>query len=620
MQQEADRVRSFGRRTLVVGGMQLAVFTALLGRLYHLQVRQGAEYALLAEDNRVNQRLLIPPRGRILDRRGRPLARNLPTYRVRIVHEEAGDLGRTLARLAGLVALPPERVEDVLAEARLRPPFVPITVREDLSWEEVARIAVHSPDLPGVMLDSHLLRDYPHGELLAHVLGYVGAVSQAEQEDDSDPLLQLPEFRIGKSGIEQSYDRRLRGRAGISRVEVNAIGREIRELDRKEGVPGEDVRLSLDLELQRFAHARLSSELSASAVAVDVRTGAVLALASVPSYEPTTFTGGLSRDVWRELRNDPRTPLVNKCIRGQYPPGSTFKMITALAALEAGIVTPKYEVHCRGSVYLGNAEFHCWKERGHGRISLVQALGQSCDVYFYDLARRVGIDAIAAMANRLGLGTRLGIDLPGEQPGLVPTRAWKKAALGQSWHQGETLVCGIGQGYVQATPLQLAIMAARLANGGLAVSPWLVRPSAETAPPGLIGISPESLEVVLRGMREVVHGGRGTARAAALGLGEVEMGGKTGTSQVRRISKAERAAGRHKRKDIPWAERDHALFVCFAPYEAPRYAVAVIVEHGESGSRAAAPIARDLMRKLLEFDPSGGDESPTVVAVKEARA
>lgn len=612
MQQEADRARTFARRALLVGGAQLGFFAALGARLYHLQVNRSAEYALLAEDNRANQRLIIPPRGRILDRAGRPLARNVPTYRVRIVREQARDLSEVLARLAGLVSLPPDQIATILSEARKLRPFIPVTVRSDLSWDEVTRIAVRSPDLPGVVLDAALLREYPHGEVLAHVLGYVGAVSEAEQEEDPDPLLRLPDFRIGKNGIEHVYDRRLRGRAGLSRVEVNAIGREIRELERDEGQPGEDLRLSLDLDLQRFCAARLSSELSASAVVVEVNTGAVMALASVPSFQPAAFTSGLRRSTWVELRDNPRTPLVNKCIRGQYPPGSTFKMMTALAALEAGI-SPTLQIRCSGSMGLGAARFHCWREHGHGRLGLIQALEQSCDVYFYELARRIGIDAIAAMAGRFGLGQVLGVDLPGEQPGLIPTRAWKKATLQEGWHQGETLVCGIGQGYVLATPLQLAIMTARLANGGRAVTPWFARDAAAMAmAPAAIGLAPASLETVLRGMRDVVHGGRGTARSAALGLPGVEIGGKTGTSQVRRISKADRAAGLHKRKDIPWEQRDHALFVGFGPFAAPRYAVAVVVEHGQGGAKVAAPIARDILRKALELDP--GSTLPAVVA------
>ena len=604
MHHELDRVRAFGRRAVLVACAQAAVFSGLAARLHYLQVQCSEEFALLAEDNRANQRLLLPPRGRILDRLGRPLARNIPTYRLLVVRERAGDVRAVLARVAEYVALPDDRLAAVVAEARARPAFQPHLVRDDLSWDEVSRLAVRAPELPGVMLDSGLLRDYPEADVLSHVLGYVGAVNAAEQAEEVDPLVRLPEFRIGKSGIERSYDQRLRGQAGLSRVEVNAFGREIRELSRHEGIPGSDVRLSLDLELQRFCVERLSAEPAASAVVVEVRTGGVMALASVPSFDPALFTGGLRQGTWQRLRADPRTPLVNKCVRGQYPPGSTFKMMTALAALNAG-VSPDHTVVCAGATRLGRAVFHCWREHGHGRIGLTQALAQSCDVYFYDLARRVGIDTLADMARRFGFGAPLGLDLPGEMPGLIPTTAWKQATLGENWQKGETLVCGIGQGYVSATPLQLAIMAARLANGGLAVTPWLVAPAGGPPEPEPIGIDPAALALVVGGMREVVHGARGTARAADPGIPGVEMAGKTGTSQVRRISRADRAAGRHKRTDIPWEERHHALFVCAAPLSAPRYAVAVVVEHGQSGAKAAAPIARDIMRRALEIDPAG---------------
>jgi len=316
-QQEADRVRSFRRRGIVLGGAQLALFGALAGRLHHLQVQKGSEYSLLAEDNRVNQRLLIPARGRILDCKARPLAINIPTYRLRIVREQARDLPGTLERLSRIVTIEPKRMAEVIEQAKMLRPFVPISVREDLSWDEVTLIAVNTPDLPGVVLDSGLLRDYPERDTLAHVLGYVGAVNEAEQKADPDPLMQLPEFRVGKNGIEHAYDKVLRGRSGLSQVEVNALGREIREVERREGEPGTDVQLTLDLDLQRFCNERLSTELAASSVVIDVRTGAILALASVPSYDPSAFASGLSRALWKELSTSPRTQLVNKCIRGQ---------------------------------------------------------------------------------------------------------------------------------------------------------------------------------------------------------------------------------------------------------------------------------------------------------------
>jgi penicillin-binding protein 2 len=614
MQQEADRARAFTRRAVVLGGAQVGLFGALVARLYGLQVLKAGEYALLADDNRINQRLLIPPRGRILDRLGRPLAQNMPTYRVRVVREQARDIRATLARLAKVVPVEPKRIDEVADQARFLRPFVPITVREDLSWEEVSLIAVNAPDLPGVLLDAGLLRDYPHGPVLAHVLGYVGAVNQAEQAQDTDPLMQLPDFRIGKNGIERSYDKALRGRSGLSRVEVNAVGREIRELDRREGEPGQDLRLSLDLDLQRFCDERLSAELAACAVVLDIRTGGILALSSVPSYDPRVFTGGLTHTLWTELSTSPRTPLVNKCIRGQYPPGSTFKTMTAMAGLETGAITPSTEISCAGVTALGSARFHCWKEHGHGRLALTQAIGQSCDCFFYEVARRVGIDALAEIANRFGLGGKLGIDLPGEQTGLIPTSAWKKKRFKIGWQKGETLVCGIGQGYVNATPLQLAVMTARLCSGRMIVPSFVHDPKAPAPKP--LGVSRANLSSVLTGMREVVQGARGTARNADLKIPGIEMGGKTGSSQVRRMTSAERSLSYAQRNkmEIPWIERDHALFVCFAPFHDPAYAISVIVEHGMHGATAAAPIARDVMKRVLELNPAGVQLPPLQVA------
>ena len=604
MHQEADRTKLFSRRAMLIGGGQTALFGVLGARLYHLQVNEAENYELLAEDNRISQRLIVPPRGRIFERGGRPLARNIPTYRALIIREQTQDIEQTLHKLAGLIHLDDERIQDILNQARRRRAFVPILVSEELSWNDVGMLSIRAPDLPGVALESGLLRDYPHANEVAHLLGYVGPVNEAEIAEDDDPLLKIPSFRIGKSGIESYFDHQLRGRAGLKRMEVNAIGRQIRQLDFDPGDAGRDLHLTLDLDLQKFAFERLSSELAASAVVLDVETGAVRALASVPSFDPRVFTTGLSQRQWVEWRDNPRTPLVNKSIRGQYPPGSTFKMITALAALEAGVVSPTYESYCPGYMRLGRSRFHCWKEYGHGRMALREALEQSCDVYFYDIAKRVGVDAIAAMGKRFGLGDITGVDLPGELGGLLPTREWKKAKIGESWQKGETLVVGIGQGFVLATPLQLAVMTARLCNGGRGVKPSFVEQSTIDAPP--IGVSSQSIAAVLEGMRAVVHGRRGTARKAQLPFDGIEMAGKTGTSQVKRITRAERAAGLHKRKDKPWEHRHHALFTCFAPFDKPRYAVSVIVEHGESGSKAAAPIAKDIMTKAIGLDIERG--------------
>jgi penicillin-binding protein 2 len=438
-------------------------------------------------------------------------------------------------------------------------------------------------------------------------------------------MLELPGFQIGKSGVEKVYDADLRGSGGRSQVEVNAVGRVIRELERKDGRSGADVTLSIDLDLQRLAFDRFGDE-SGAAVVMEVDTGAVLACVSKPGYDPGAFGRGLSVGEWRALIGNPRSPLTNKAIAGQYAPGSTFKPVVALAALEKGVIKPRDRVSCSGHMSLGGSRFHCWRRGGHGPVDLRQAISQSCDVYFYELARRLGVDAISAMAERLGFGRILGIDLPGERPGLVPTRAWKRATLGSSWSQGETIIAGIGQGFVLATPLQLTVMTARIANGGLAVAPRLLR--SYRTPDGRSHVAPivlrastfdpDHLRLIREGMDAVVNRG-GTAHAAAIRTAGREMAGKTGTSQVRRISAAERATRVRRNEELPWEQRDHALFIGYAPVHAPRYAVAVIVEHGGGGSKAAAPIARDILIAAQEMDrpprdpplaAAGGPEPP----------
>ncbi len=615
MHRDNDLKKLFSRRTAMLAGGKLALLSALVGRMYYLQVIESARYATLAEENRINLRLLAPPRGRIVDRFGVPLAVNRQNYRVVLISEDARDVDETLGLLGAIIPIGDGEKRRILREVRRRRGFVPVTVRENLNWEEVARIEVNTPDLPGVMIDVGQSRDYPHGGDTAHVLGYVAAVSEAEI--GRDPLLELPGFRIGKAGIEKVYDLALRGTGGSSQVEVNAIGRVIRELRRREGQPGAEVTLTIDLELQKMVVRRLAGE-SGAVVVMDVHTGDVLAMASTPSFDPNGFNKGLSAEEWRGLVSNPRAPLTNKAIRGQYAPGSTFKIVVALAALETGAITPETTFFCPGFLKLGNATFHCWKRGGHGTVDLAKGITESCDVYFYETARRTGIDPIAAMARRLGFGRRLGLDLPGEQPGLVPTRNWKLATKGVPWQKGETVIAGIGQGYILATPLQLAVMTARLVNGGFAVTPHLTRdavtpdgttPRANNQPKSL-GVAAAYLKTVREATTAAVNSGKGTAYKARITDAGFEMGGKTGTVQVRRITKAERDAGLRKNKDRPWKDRDHAVFVGYAPVHAPRYAVAVLVEHGGGGSTTAAPIARDVLLEAQRRDAARPDTGP----------
>ncbi len=601
MHADHERYKIVSRRAALLAGGKFALFTALVGRMYYLQVVEADRYAVLADENRINMRILPPQRGLIVDRFGEPVAVNRQDYRVVIIAERAGDTAATLDALAKVIPLTAAERRRVLRVSSRRRRFVPVTVRESLTWEQVSRIEVNAPGLPGTIIEASLTRHYPYAAAAAHLVGYVGAVEESDLT--GDPLLELPDFRMGRSGIERFYDRVLRGSAGAAQVEINAHGRVIRELSRREGATGKHVALALDMGLQAFAAERLGDE-SGSAVVLDLHTGQVLALVSTPSFDPNTFSRGIKSEEWRALVTNPRAPLSNKAVAGQYAPGSTFKIVVVLAALEAGVVTTDHAVYCPGYRDLGNARFHCWKRGGHGVLQMLDAIKQSCDVYFYNLAARTGIDRIAAMARRLGLGEKFGLNLHGERPGLIPTREWKRREIGEPWQKGETLIAGIGQGYILATPLQLAVMVARVANGGKAVVPRLVADDTGTGAQGRrrrsppfpsIGVSGSSLAVVTAGMIGVVNEPRGTAYRSRISEPHMAMGGKTGTSQVRRISRGERERGVRKNKDLEWTQRDHALFVGFAPVESPRYAVAVVVEHGGGGSKAAAPVARDIL-------------------------
>lgn len=600
------RFQTFSRRAVILSGGTMALFSGLFGRMYQLQVLEAEKYATLAEDNRINMQLLPPLRGRILDRFGMELAANRRNFRVILIPEQTRSVETALDAVAKFVAISDKQREKVLKEARRNRSFVPITVAENLSWEEFAAINFHGPDLEGIQADAGDTRDYPYGDKISHILGYVAAVSERDLEGSEDPLLKIPGFRIGKLGVEKAADLRLRGKAGARRIEVNAAGRVIRELARTPGEPGEDVVLTLDMEVQKFAQARLADE-AAACVVMDVHNGDIIALVSNPGFDPNEFNKGISQTNYNILLNDPKLPLINKAIQGQYPPGSTFKMMVAISAVENGVISPEATVHCSGATTLGNHTFHCWKRGGHGPQNMLSGIKNSCDVYFYELARRLGPDRLAETCHKFGLGEGYGFEVPGEKSGLIPTSGWKQATFGQSWQQGESLVMGIGQGYVLATPLQLAVMTARIANGGRQVVPHLFRrigaQSYEHAEAPSLNISERAIDLVHRGMNAVTNEG-GTAARSRIDVEGFEMAGKTGTSQVRRISREERMRGVRRNEDLPWELRDHGLFVAFAPVQAPRYAISVIVEHGGGGSKAAAPPARDIMLLTLQRDPS----------------
>lgn len=606
MKNENALEKTFSRRALLVGASQVGLLSILGGRLAWLQIVEGNRYKTLANKNRINIKMISPSRGDIVDRYGIPLALNEQNFRVLIVPEQSHDMELSLSKLQKLITLSQRDIKRILKQASREAAFVPIEVKDNLSWDEVAKIEVNLPDLPGLSIDVGEKRQYPLKEATAHVVGYVGAVNKADLAK-KDPVLTLPGFKVGRTGVEKTFDKELRGSAGAAEIEVNVVGREIRELSRTPGHQGKKIKLTLDAELQKFIQQRLSQERSAAAVIMDVHTGAVYAMASTPSFDPNQFITGLSAEAWEDLLANPGHPLNNKVVGGQYPPGSTFKMVTALAALEAGVINQYSTISCPGHYEYGGDKFHCWKKTGHGTVDLTKALSQSCDTFFYKLATDLGIDNIAAMARKLGLGEKLNFDLSEERPGLIPDKNWKMGYFGNHWKPGETIVASIGQGYIQTTPLQLAVMTARLVNGGHAVKPWLVGYIGNT--PGLdtswtkLNVKAKHLNLLLKGMNSAVNDEAGTAYASRIIEAGMKMGGKTGTAQVRRITSEERLEG-IENKDHPWHLRHHALFVGYAPYKAPRYACAVVVEHGGSGSSSAAPIARDILHMTQKRAPA----------------
>ena len=602
----SEREKEFSRRTisrrgLILGGMQLGLAGTLLWRLRDMQLNQSEQFRLLAEENRINLRLLPPTRGLIIDRNGVLLAGNEQNYRVVIKRDDAGDIDLVLERLAQLIDLSEDEIERARRDMLRHRPFVPVTVAERLSWEEISRVAANAPALPGVTPEMGLSRYYPLRRDTAHVVGYVGPVSERDLEalEAPDPVLMIPRFQIGKSGVERMQEDRLRGRAGSQRVEVNAVGRVMRELDRVEGVPGGNVQLTIDAKLQNYALERLHGQ-SAAAVVMDVTNGDILALASGPSFDPNLFVRGISSTDFNALLNDEHRPLVNKTVQGMYPPGSTFKMVTALAALEAEVTDGRETVFCPGHMDIAGHRFHCWRRGGHGRVGMVSALSESCDVYFYEMAQRCGIDTINAMSTRLGLGIRYQLPITSVSAGLNPTREWKRNNRNSEWRIGDTVNASIGQGFVLTTPLQLAVMTARLATN-TAVLPRLIREPLERSEDvaASLDLRPEWLRLIYRGMHETVNDRRGTAYSSRVVAEGQVMAGKTGTSQVFSITRAEREAGIRRQEDLPWNRRNHALFVDYAPADDPKIAVAVVVEHGGGGSSVAAPIGRDITLAAL---------------------
>jgi len=616
IQSDTERQNAFSRRAFLFSGAISALFGGIGYRLAQLQLVEHERFDALARENQFNRRIIPPLRGEIVDRFGTVIASNRKNFRVLLIPEEAQNIEESLDALSDILAITPEKRARIRRQIRRLGQFTPVQIDDNLDWDRFAEVNYRVPYVPGIVPDEGRTRDYPLKEGAAFVIGYVGAPNENdlknEQTAEGRRLLKQPGFKVGREGLESRYVREFRGKPGQKLVKVNAHGRVIEELD--EGmvppVQGQRLALTIDADLQMATMDSLGDE-SGSAVVIDALTGEILVLASTPAFDPDAFNVGIDPLRWRDLNADPKKPLVNKTLSGVYPPGSTFKLVSAIAAQEAGFSTD-FGVRCRGSISFGGHTHRCWKRGGHGWMDMRDAIKNSCDVFFYEVAKKLEINLLAKVAREFGLGQVFEIGIPGQKPGIVPDRDWKEAYFAsnpenQKWFPGETLSVIIGQGAVTATPLQLAIMTARIATGRQ-VRPSLVRgvgsqlvPTFD-APP--VSVNPGFLNVVRAGMNAVVNEPGGTARRARLENQDIKLAGKTGTSQVASLQRDPKTGRILKNEELPWRLRDHALFVAFAPFDNPRYACAVVIEHGESGSRAAAPIAKKIMDAVMEKDPA----------------
>ena len=597
---QADGVKEITRRTFLMGGIQIALACVLFGRMFYLQVIEADKYKMLADKNRIGVRLIAPPRGLILDYNDIPLAYNRKAFRSVIVAEDTnGSVRSTLLNLSKLVPISDEEIERIVKEIKQKRSFMSVRIKDDLSFDEMASIQLNIPDLPGISIEDSLMRVYPTAEKSAHAIGYISFMTE-EDLKEPDKLQKMPDVRIGRTGVEEFHEEKLYGKTGTRKVEINAVGREVRELEKQDAVPGENLRLFLDSRLQEIGYNALKEE-AASAVLIDIETGGVKMLVSTPSYDPNIFNAPLDMKTWENLSKNERRPLMNKAIAGLYSPGSVFKIVVALAALENNVINEHTRIQCDGRLLVGNHPFHCWKKNGHGALNLVEALQHSCDIFFYQVAYDTGVDKIVEMAARLGFGEITGIDLIGEKGGLLPSRLWKEAKYGDAWRRGDTMNLGIGQGFLLATPLQMALMMARVAGQGKKIIPKLAQ-SEEVKIEETLDISPKNLKLVLKGLNAVVNERGGTAYHTRINVNGQRMGGKTASTQIRRITLKEREEGLKQQHELKWKDRDHAFFVGYAPTDRPKYALVVAVEHGGGGGSKAAPIASEIMRKVLELE------------------
>ncbi|MBU0664642.1 MAG: penicillin-binding protein 2 [Proteobacteria bacterium] len=593
------------RKRVLGAGLVIVFFVAMiLLRLWFLQIHKGEEYKNRAENNRVRIQEEAAPRGDILDRNGKELVTNQPSFNVVLVREDSNDIDDLLKRLSVVLKEDVSVLWERIRDAERKQKHIPILLKGNLSWDTLAYLETHNKEFPGIRIEVFPRRFYHYGDMAAHIIGYLGEINKNELERQEADFYRGGDL-VGKMGLEKLREKELRGEKGSSSSEVNARGFEQQLLTHEEPVPGNEVRLTLDIDLQQVAEDTMDADERAGAVvAMEVKTGRLLVLASTPRLHLADFEGGISTKNWNALLDNPKHPLINKTLQAMYPPGSTYKMVTALAGLAKGVINKDTTFFCPGYISYGNRRYNCWKHGGHGTVDLKRAISESCDVYFYQVGMRVGVDALAEYANKLGLGLKTQVELEYEKSGLIPTKEWKKKKYGVKWQDGETLSLAIGQGFNLLTPIQLCQMTAILANGGKRYVPQLIESVTdadgkvlESFTPKLAGELKEDekkyLALIREGMVEVVQGARGTARSAR--IEGINMGGKTGTAQVVRLEQYKHL----KEDDIPYKYRDHAWFTCFAPAEDPEIAVTVLVEHGLHGGSGAAPVAKAVMQKYF---------------------
>ena len=630
------KLQTINRRMFIIGVAKIVVFTGIISRLFSLQIKENKKYLTLSDKNRLREWRLPPVRGKFLDYFGNTVAGNLKVYQLHIIPEQVDDFKYLMLRLKEILKLSNSEFNKIKNKKKRQKSWETLVVSENLTWEQFTKLNYFLHDLNGAKPVLSISRNYPFNENYTHVLGYV---SQASADDilnnESIKNNHVPGLKIGKTGLEKSFESELIGTNGIQRYEVNAYGKRINQIDYKEGVKGKTITLTLDTEIQKLC-SKLLKGVAGSISVMDIYTGEIVAMHSSPSFDPNLFLFGISQDDWQLIRNNPLKPLINKTIAGVYSPGSTIKPIVALSALENDVVSPNFKVQCTGKIEMYGQTYHCWKKKGHGVVNLKEAMKQSCDTYFYEIARRLGVDRLKETALKFGLGEKvLNETFSNEKKGLIPSTQWKKDNLGVGWVIGETLITGIGQGYMQTTPLQLCLMTAQLANGGYKIYPkitindndetlenikYMIKENSQSAKEIKDGIdiageqlhnfinekkheplykNPENVKFVLDAMFAATNEIRGTSYGSRIEDPKYQFAGKTGTSQVKRITKEDRELDL-KTMDIPYNDRDHALYVAFGPYKNPRYALSVVVEHGGSGSSMAAPIAKKLFKLVID--------------------